>query len=528
MSMIDVSGLTFAYEGTGDPVFENVSFRLDTDWKLGLIGRNGRGKTTFLNLLLGRYPCGGSIHADTAFAYFPCAVADKSRDTLEVMRDGCPGRMDWELLRELSLLKVDGDVLYRPFGTLSGGEQTKVLLAAMFLEPGRFLLIDEPTNHLDAEARQAVGEYLNRKKGFILVSHDRALLDGCVDHILSINRAGIEVRQGNFSAWWADKQRRDAFELAENEKLKREIGRLSASARRSAGWSDKVERSKYGGSKAGGSRSGSMVDRGYLGAKSAKMMRSAKNIERRRQNAAAEKAKLLHNLEECESLKLSPLRYPQPRLLEADHLCLYCGGRELCHDLSFTLRPGDRIALQGKNGSGKTTLLRLIRALATGRPEPGAGPAAGEPDRMEEEAEGLPPAFRYTGRLRVGSGLKISWLPQDTGFLQGELDGFIRQNGLDGTLFRAILRKLDFERSQFEKRLEQLSEGQKKKILLARSLCQSAHLYIWDEPLNFIDLFSRMQVERLLAEYHPTMLLVEHDRAFCEAAATRTVALDRP
>lgn len=518
MSMIDVSNLTFAYEGSYDNIFENVSFRLDTDWKLGFIGRNGRGKTTFLNLLLGRYPYSGRIHADTAFAYFPGEVADKTQATLDVMRGICPDRLDWELLRELSLLQVDGGVLYRPFNTLSNGEQTKVLLAAMFLEPGRFLLIDEPTNHLDAAARQVVGEYLNRKKGFILVSHDRALLDGCVDHILSINRANIEIQQGNFSSWWANKRQRDAFELAENEKLKREISRLSASAQRSAGWSNQTERSKYG-----GSGDGSMVDRGYIGAKSAKVMKQAKSMERRRRNAAAEKAKLLHNIEEYERLKLSPLEYPQPRLLEANHLCLYYGEREVCHDLSFTLRPGERIALQGKNGSGKTSLLRLICGLAAGLPAERV--QAGE---WQKRKEGGPGAFRYTGQLRLGSGVKISWLPQDTGFLQGSLEEFIRQNGLDETLFKAILRKLDFQRIQFEKCLEQLSGGQKKKVLLAQSLCQRAHLYVWDEPLNFIDLFSRMQIEQLLNEYRPTLLFVEHDRAFCDAIATRTITLDRP
>ena len=92
-------------------------------------------------------------------------------------------------------------------------------------------------------------------------------------------------------------------------------------------------------------------------------------------------------------------------------------------------------------------------------------------------------------------------------------------------MFLALLRKLDFERGQFGKNMEDFSEGQKKKVLIARSLCEQAHLYIWDEPLNFIDVFSRMQIEELLAKYRPTMLLVEHDRAFTERVGTKIVEL---
>ena len=122
---------------------------------------------------------------------------------------------------ELSLLEVGEDVIHRPFETLSNGEQTKVLLAVLFLQDNHFLLIDEPTNHLDVNARKIVSEYLKSKKGFILVSHDRAFLDNCIDHILSINKTNIEVQKGNFSSWLYNKKLQDEYELAENEKLKR-------------------------------------------------------------------------------------------------------------------------------------------------------------------------------------------------------------------------------------------------------------------------------------------------------------------
>ncbi|MBQ9166631.1 MAG: ABC-F family ATP-binding cassette domain-containing protein, partial [Oscillospiraceae bacterium] len=162
MSMIQVTNLTFAYDGTYDDIFKNVSFRVDTNWKLGLIGRNGRGKTTFLNLLMGKYSYSGSIQTDTVFEYFPYEVADKSAVTMDVMQSVAPECEEWEIMKELSLLDMEIDLLYQPFETLSNGEQTRVLLAALFLRSNRFLLIDEPTNHLDHRARQAVAAYLRR------------------------------------------------------------------------------------------------------------------------------------------------------------------------------------------------------------------------------------------------------------------------------------------------------------------------------------------------------------------------------
>ncbi|MCL2010274.1 MAG: ATP-binding cassette domain-containing protein, partial [Synergistaceae bacterium] len=283
MSLINVSNLTFAYEG-GGKIFENVSFQIDTDWKLGFIGRNGRGKTTFLNLLLGKYEYDGNISAAAAFEYFPYEVPEAA-DTIDALRGVTPRLEQWEILRELSLLDVREDALYRPFNTLSRGERTKALLAALFCKDGRFLLLDEPTNHLDMHARKILGRYLRSKKGFILVSHDREFLDTCVDHVLSINKTNIEAQRGNFSSWRENKRRQDEMELAENERLKKDIKRLDEAARRTSGWSDKVESTKYG-----TRNSGLRPDRGYIGHKAAKMMKRSKNIEARLEAQIEEKS----------------------------------------------------------------------------------------------------------------------------------------------------------------------------------------------------------------------------------------------
>ncbi len=288
MSMIKVQDLTFSYPGSFDNIFESVNFQIDTDWKLGFIGRNGRGKTTFFNLLLGNYEYSGKILASVEFNYFPYSIADKNKFTHEILEEICPQAEDWEFLREISYLNVDAEVMYRPFKTLSNGEQTKVLLAALFLNEGQFLLIDEPTNHLDTDARKIVSNYLRKKKGFILISHDRIFLDGCVDHILSINRANIEVQSGNYSSWRLNFDRQQEHEEAKNERLQKDIGRLKHSSKRSASWSHDVEASKNG-----TRNSGSKLDKGFVGHKAAKMMKRAKNLESRQQKAIEEKSKLL-------------------------------------------------------------------------------------------------------------------------------------------------------------------------------------------------------------------------------------------
>ncbi|NOW60480.1 ATPase subunit of ABC transporter with duplicated ATPase domains [Clostridium saccharobutylicum] len=318
MSLINVTNLTFAYEGSYDTVFENISFQIDTDWKLGFTGRNGRGKTTFLNLLLGKYKYVGNISANVTFEYFPYEVKEQENFTIDVIKEISPNSMDWEIMKELSLLDVEEDILYRQFYTLSKGEQTKALLVAMFLKENSFLLIDEPTNHLDAESRKKLSNYLKRKNGFILISHDRSFLDNCIDHILSINKTNIEIQKGDFSSWWENKKRQDSFELAENEKLKKDINRLSKSAKRSSNWSNEVEKSKKG-----TTNSGSKLDKGYVGHKAAKMMKRSKSIENRQQGAIDEKSKLLKNIESSDRLKISQLVYHKNKLVELENVSIF-------------------------------------------------------------------------------------------------------------------------------------------------------------------------------------------------------------
>ena len=486
MSIIKIENLTFSYPTSFENIFENVNLQIDTDWKLGFVGRNGRGKTTLLNLLLGKYEYSGKIISSVKFDYFPYQIKNKNQLTQEIIEQICPYAEQWEIIRELSYLEISQDVLYRTFETLSNGEQTKILLAALFLNEGHFFLFDEPTNHLDINARSLVSNYLKKKKGFILVSHDRHFIDECVDHILSLNKTNIEIKKGNLSSFLENFERQQKFEQTQNEKLKKDINRLQQSAKRTKTWSDQVESSKHG-----------AFDKGYVGHKSAKMMKRSKSIQARQKNAIEQKEKLLQNTETTDSLKIHPQKYHSQTLATLSKVSICYDGKAIFSPVSFTIENGERIAISGKNGCGKSSILKLI----------------------------LGNKIDYTGQVNIASNLIKSYVPQNTSGLSGTLVDFSKEYGIDESLFKTILRKMDFERSQFEKNMKDFSAGQKKKVLIAESLCQRANLYIWDEPLNFIDIYSRMQIEQLIKKFLPTMIFVEHDKSFADAIATKIIEI---
>lgn len=492
MSLISVNNLTFGYEESINNVFENVSFNIDTDWKLGLIGRNGKGKTTFLKLLLGKYEYKGTISKSVEFDYFPFEVKNKERIAIEIVNEIAPNVEDWEIIKELNLLNTDAEIIYRNFNLLSGGEQIKILLISLFLKGNNFLLIDEPTNHLDTETRENLVEYLNKKKSFILVSHDRVFLDKVVDHIISINNTNIDIQKGNFSSWQENKLAQDNFEQTQNEKLKKDINRLETAAKSANDWSNKIEGTKYN-----HSASREMIDRGYVGHQSAKMMKKSKAIEKRIESAIEEKSSLLNNVDRNDPLKITPLESRKNPLIIADNFQIKYDSRTIFDKVSFEVKNGDRIAITGKNGAGKSSILKLI----------------------------LGNEIQYKGNISVANDLKMSYVSQSTENLKGKLKDFARENDVDESIFKAMLSKMGVSNSEFSKKIEDMSEGQKKKVLIAKSISESANIYIWDEPLNYIDILTRIQIEEAILKYKPTLIFVEHDDTFIKKVATKIVNL---
>ena len=494
MALISINNLTFGYDGSYNNIFENVSFNIDTDWKLGLIGRNGKGKTTFLNLLQDKYEYKGTISKNVDVDYFPFEVKDKEKLAIEIVNDIAPNVQDWEIIKELNLLNTDAEILYRKFNLLSGGEQVKILLISLFLKGNNFLLIDEPTNHLDIETRNNLINYLERKKGFIVVSHDRNFLDKIVDHIISINNTNIEIQKGNFSSWKANKDKQDNFEMVQNEKLSKDINKLEVASRNTAKWSNEVERSKYK-----TNNSEKTIDRGYLGHKSAKMMKKSKFMEQRIQKAIDEKTNLLKNIDRNDTLKIIPLTSNKTPLISVNKLQIKYNNELIFKPISFEVNNGDRIAIIGKNGAGKSSVLKLI----------------------------LGQNIQYDGEINIANNIKISYVSQSTEYLKGSLKDFVYNNEIDESIFKAMLVKMGLSQSDFDTNIQDMSEGQKKKVLIAKSISEQANIYIWDEPLNYIDILTREQIEDAILKYKPTLIFVEHDETFIEKVATKIIKLER-
>ncbi len=494
MSLISVNNLTFGYAGSYNTIFEDVSFNIDTNWKLGLIGRNGKGKTTFLKLLQGEYDYKGTISKNVDVDYFPFEILNKDRMVIEIVNEIAPNVEDWKIRKELNLLSTDTEILYRKYNLLSGGEQVKILLISLFLKENNFLLIDEPTNHLDIETRNNLVSYLEKKKGFILVSHDRNFLDKVVNHIIAINNTNIEIQQGNFSSWKENKDRQDNFEIIQNERLQRDITRLEIASKNSAKWSNEAEKGK---SKKYNSET--TIDRGYVGHKASKMMKSSKVMEQRIERSIEEKTNLLRNIDRNDALKIIPLVSNKNPLVLVNNLQIKYNDKTIFNPISFEVNNGDKVAIVGKNGIGKSSILKLI---------------------IGNEIE-------YNGEIKVANELKISYVSQNTEDLKGNLKSFALDNKIDESIFKAMLVKMGLSQADFDTKIQDMSEGQKKKVLIAKSISEQANIYIWDEPLNYIDILTREQIEDAILNYNPTIIFVEHDETFIEKIATKRINLEK-
>lgn len=151
----------------------------------------------------------------------------------------------------------------------------------------------------------------------------------------------------------------------------------------------------------------------------------------------------------------------------------------------------------GKNGVGKSSILKLI----------------------------IGQNIDYVGELKVANDLKISYVSQTTDYLRGNLKEFASQNKIDESIFKAMLSKMGFSNLEFQKEISRMSEGQKKKVLIAKSISEQANIYIWDEPLNYIDILTRIQIEEAILKYKPTIIFVEHDETFIKKVATKVIQL---
>ena len=231
-------------------------------------------------------------------------------------------------------------------------------------------------------------------------------------------------------------------------------------------------------------------------------MSKALNIRNRADKKVEEKKSLLKNIEIQEplTLKYEASRSVKP-LVEVKDLILKRDGRTLNHSISFELKAGDRIVVEGPNGVGKSTFIKAL---------------------LNQDMNLI-----ESGSANIRENVVISYLPQDFDQLSGSLGEFAEEKHVDLQELLAALRKLGFERSLFDHNIEEMSMGQKRKVALARSLCERAELYIWDEPLNYLDVITREQIQELILKYQPTMLFIDHDQEFVDQVKTKVVNLKK-
>ena len=185
-------------------------------------------------------------------------------------------------------------------------------------------------------------------------------------------------------------------------------------------------------------------------------------------------------------------------LIVADNLQIIYNDKAIFNKVSFEVKNGDRVAFVGKNGIGKSSILKLL----------------------------IGNEIQYNGNIKIANDLMISYVSQSTDCLKGTLKEFAIENKIDESVFKSMLSKMGVSNLEFNKDINQLSEGQKKKVLIAKSISQSANIYIWDEPLNYIDILTRLQIEEAILKYKPTIIFVEHDEAFINKVATKIIHLD--
>lgn len=507
MSKIVFENVSFSYSGSHDEIIKELNLEIDLSWKLGLVGRNGEGKTTLLKLLSGQFgkEYSGKIICESQVEYFPYFTQDSDKTMMEVIKNIIAPFIEWEeqmkifqenleeenqeryfqlldlymehggytieetIKKELFKIGMSEKCLRKTFLYLSEGEKTKALIVALLLKKDTFLLIDEPTNHLDIGGRISVGKYLGEKNGFLLVSHDAEFLNLCTDHILFISKNQITLQKGNFDVWkqnWEreklnQEKRKDSLDI-QKDKMDQQVNTLRE-------WEKKAgEKSEV------------------------RIARKAKQVERGRELVLAERSKIGTQIFQMDSLKMNCRKQKNELLLSAHNLKYEVGQEVILEESQFSIKAGERIFISGINGCGKTTLIKIL---------------LGE--------------INAQGTLYKRPGLKISYIPQITKDLFGTIYDFSEKYNFNPTIFVSILRQLGVGMQILKESMENFSEGERKKVYLAKSIIEESDLYIWDEPLNYLDIISRVQIEEMVKQYNPTMIFIEHDLSFSLKVATQ-------
>lgn len=469
----------------GDLLLDEVNFRITETDRIGLIGRNGMGKTSFLKLIQGSLEVdSGAISRQQGLriAYLPQEVPkDLSGDIFSIVKSGLKGMaFDWhadevEWQTELLVNKILSRMALnkaQDFSTLSAGLKRRVLLARGLVSQPHLLLLDEPTNHLDLPSILWLEDFLSRwEGGLVFVTHDRLFLQKLANRI-------VELDRGHIFDWACDYltfvKRKDAYlfaEQAQNAVFDRKLAQEEQWIRK--------------GIEARRTRNEGRV----------RALKKLREIRKERREHP-EKVKL----------QVQAARRSGKLVIEAEQVSFSYSDRKIIADFTFILQRGDKVGIVGPNGSGKTTLLELL----LGRRKP------------------------KTGQIRWGTNLEVVYFDQ----LRSQLDeektlyenvaqgrDFIQINGVNRNIY-GYLEDFLFPKERVHAPIHVLSGGERNRLLLARLFTLPANLIVLDEPTNDLDLETVEILENMLLEFQGTLLLVSHDRAFLNNLVTSTLILN--
>lgn len=515
--MIDISltRVVKAFEEDKN-ILDGLSFDINEGERVGILGKNGAGKTTMFRVLTGeldtdegdvsvasgkrvglisqipRYPAGYTTEdvLRTAFVRLHDIEKHMAQLTLRMGEDpvdraamseydrlsaafeaGGGYETETELNKVANGLDISRDMRRQSFDELSGGEKTRVNLARLILERTEILLLDEPTNHLDMRSTEWLEEYLLRFKGTVLaISHDRYFLDRVVTRIIELVKGKAEFFSGNYSFYVMEKQRRYDEQLKRYEKEQVEIKRLEESAQRLYQW---------------GTGNSKLMKKSFAIQSRVEHIRKTGRPEHERRLGA----------------KFASRDFRADELMVIRGLSKSYGEHKLFSDLELLVKGGERIALIGPNGAGKSTLLRII----TGEEEPD---------------EGI---------VRLGPSVKTAYLEQTIRFKNPQrsvLDMMVMDENMSHQAARNRLGAFKFQGEDVFRPVAMLSGGEQSRLRLCLLMSEDINLLILDEPTNHLDIASREWIEEAVEEYDGALLFVSHDRYFINRFAERIWELD--
>lgn len=520
MTICSVNNVTKSFGG--NIIFENISLEIKNGERVGLVGRNGSGKTTIFGLLTGMESLdAGAIHMkkgtrighvaqipkfdEVLTVYDVLSSAFKVEKELEKEMHALEKNMAEEQEQsslqklmerygiiqekfaflggyeiEANIMKVANglqvtDLFSRVFTELSGGEQTKVSLAYMLLQKPDLLLLDEPTNHLDLFAVEWLEQFLKEYTGTVMViSHDRYFLDEVVTKIFDLEDGEIHVYHTNYSQFVEEKEERLLQEFQAYQEQQKKIKKMKEAIKRLREWENQANPPNEG------------------------LHKRARNMERALERIEKLKRPILERKQM--GLQFEGQERSGKDVVVMKEVSKGFAGRPLFEQANLHVRFQERAAIVGRNGTGKTTLLKLLLKEIN-------------PD---------------VGEIRIGSSVKIGYLSQHTygNVKSNVLEAFREYVAVTEGEARHILAKFLFYGPAVFKKVTQLSGGEKMRLRLAQLMYQDINFLILDEPTNHLDIESREVLEEALEQYNGTILAVSHDRYFLNKLFEKTYWID--